>query len=66
MFSKVISFPCIWTEVNINFQKVPRQFDTFVNAKRKSSALPSSVRLNSIEAFTDVEIVDLYAEYFYY
>jgi len=32
------------------FSKDPRQFYNFVNAKRKSSALPSSVRLNSIEA----------------
>jgi len=44
------------------FSKDPRQFYNFVNAKRKSSALPSSVRLNSIEAST--EITDLFAEFF--
>jgi len=38
------------------FSKDPRQFYNFVNAKRKSSALPSSVRLNSIEASSDPEI----------
>jgi len=38
------------------FSKDPREFYNFVNAKRKSSALPSSVRLNSIEASTDPEI----------
>jgi len=46
------------------FSKDPRQFYNFVNAKRKSSALPSSVRLNSIEASTDPEIADLFAEFF--
>jgi len=46
------------------FSKDPREFYNFVNAKRKSSALPSSVRLNSIEASTDPEIVDLFAEFF--
>jgi len=46
------------------FSKDPRQFYNFVNAKRKSSALPSSLRLNSIEASTDPEIVDLFAEFF--
>jgi len=48
------------------FSKDPRQFYNFVNAKRKSSALPSSVRLNSIEAFTDPEIAGLFAEFFQY
>jgi len=38
------------------FSKDPRQFYNFVNAKRKSSAFPSSVRLNSIEASTNPEI----------
>jgi len=42
----------------------PRQFYNFVNARRKSSALPSSVRLNSIEASTDPEIADLFAVFF--
>jgi len=46
------------------FSKDPREFYNFVNAKRKSSALPSSVRLNSIEASTDPEIADLFAEFF--
>jgi len=49
---------------NFEFSKDPRQFYNFVNAKRKSSALPSSVRLNSIEASTDPEIADLFAEFF--
>jgi len=31
----------------------PKQFYYFVNAKRKSSALPSSLRFNSMEASTD-------------
>jgi len=47
-----------------NVFKNPRQFYNFVNAKRKSSALPSWVRLNSIEAFTDPEIADIFAEFF--
>jgi len=46
------------------FSKDPRQFYNFVNAKRKSSALSSSVRLNSIEASTDPKIADLFAELF--
>jgi len=46
------------------FSKDPRQFYNFVNAKRKSSALPSSVRLNSIEASTDPETADFFAEFF--
>jgi len=44
--------------------KDPRQFYKFINAKWKSSALPSSVRLHSIEASTDPEIADLFAEFF--
>jgi len=46
------------------FSKKPRQFYNFVNAKRKFSALPSSVRLNIIDAFTDPEKADLLAEFF--
>jgi len=46
------------------FSKYPRQLYNFVNAKRKSPALPSSVRLNSIEASMDPEITDLFAEFF--
>jgi len=46
------------------FSNDPKQFYYFVNAKRKSSALPSSERLNSMEASTDSEIADLFAEFF--
>jgi len=46
------------------FSKDPRQFYNFVNAKRKSSALPSSVRFNPIEPSTHPEIADLFAEFF--
>jgi len=46
------------------FSNDPKQFYNFVNAKRKSSALPSSVRFNSMEAPTDSEIADLFAEFF--
>jgi len=45
------------------FSNGPKQFYNFVNAKRKSSALPSSVRFNSMEASMDSEIADLFAEY---
>jgi len=51
-------------DVNMNFQTESNQFYNFVNAKRKSSALPSSVRLNSIEASTDLEIAALFTEFF--
>jgi len=51
-------------QYKFEFSKDPRQFYNFVNAKRKSSALPSSVRLNSIEASADPEIADLFAEFF--
>jgi len=57
MYLTVIAIPCIWIDVNLNFQR-------FVSAKRKSSSLPSSVRLNSIEALTDPEIADLFSEFF--
>jgi len=33
-----------WNRCKFEFSKDPRQFYNFVNAKRKSSALPSSVR----------------------
>jgi len=46
------------------FSKDPKQFYNFVNAKRNSSALPSSVRLNSFEGSTDPKIADLFAEFF--
>jgi len=46
------------------FSNDPKKFYNFVNAKRKSSALPSSVRFNSMEASTDSEIADLFAEFF--
>jgi len=36
----------------------------FVNAKRKTSTLLSSVRLHSMETSTDPEIADLFAEFF--
>jgi len=42
------------------FSNDPRQFYNFVNAKLKSSALPSSVRLNSIEAYTDLADLFVY------
>jgi len=45
------------------FSKDPRQFYIYGNALRKSSALPPSVRLNSIEASTDPKIADLFAEF---
>jgi len=48
----------------LEFSNDPKQFYNFVNAKRKSSALPSSVRFNSMEASTDSEIADLFAEFF--
>jgi len=61
-------------QCKFEFSKDPRQFYNLVNAKRKSYnlvnakrkylALPSSVRLNSIEASTDPEIEDLFAEFF--
>jgi len=43
------------------FSNDPKQFYIFVNAKRKSSAFPSSLRFNSMEASTDSEIADLIA-----
>jgi len=46
------------------FSNVPKQFYNFVNAKRKSSALHSAVRFNSMEAFTDSEVADLFSEFF--
>jgi len=46
------------------YSKDPRQFYNFVSAKRKSSALPTSERLSSIEASTDPEVADLLAEFF--
>jgi len=46
------------------FSNYPKQFYNFVNAKRKSSALPSSVSFNSMEASTASEIADLFAEFF--
>jgi len=46
------------------FSNDPKQFYNFVNAKRTSSALPSSVRFNSMEASTDSEISDLFSEFF--
>jgi len=46
------------------FLNDPKQFYNFVNAKRKSSALPSSVHFNLIGASTDSEIADLFAEIF--
>jgi len=42
------------------FSNDPKQLYNFVNAKRKSSALPSSVRFNSMEASTDSKIADLF------
>jgi len=45
------------------FSNDPKQFYNFVNGKRKSSALPSSIRLNSMEASTDSKIADLFAEF---
>jgi len=38
------------------------QLYNFVNDKRKSLALPSSVCLNSIEASTEFEIADLFGQ----
>jgi len=52
-----------WIRLKFQFSKDPRQFYNFVNAKRKSSALPLLVRLNSIEAATDPEIADQFAEF---
>jgi len=46
------------------FSKDPRQIFNFGNAKRKSSALASSVWLNSIEEFMYSDIPDLFAEFF--
>jgi len=51
-------------QCKFEFSKDPRQFYNFVNAKRKSSRLPSYLRLNSIEASTDPEIANLFAEFF--
>jgi len=41
------------------FSKDPRQFYNFVNVKRKSSELRSSVRFNSIKGSTESEIAKL-------
>jgi len=63
----VLSSNCYSMYLNrckFEFSKGPRQLYNFVHAKRKSSALPSSVRLNSIGAPMDPEIADLFAEFF--
>jgi len=67
-FSKYVvarsDFNVYLSRCKFEFSNDPKQFYNFVNAKRKSSALPSSVRFNSMEASTDSEIADLFAEFF--
>jgi len=52
------------SQCKFEFSNDPKQFYNFVNAKRKYSALPSSVRFNPMEASTDSDIADLFAEFF--